>query len=215
MKDDEDDCNANGDEDDCNNMDKCSWCKAGAVPPACHSLENAKNLPPAVFQCSKLEEVKDDQADCEKYSSETSCNAEPTKCSWCKAGAVADACNSIENAKRLPAAVFQCSNLGFYEGELRRQRFVHQAEQMMDAAFDQFDHMSESMDREFQRAERFFRDFRETPQETCENSKKSDDCKSAGCSWCDAGAVKPMCNSISNAARLPPAVFSCDPLPGM
>ena len=85
----------------------------------------------------------------------------------------------------------------------------------MDAAFDQFDHMSESMDREFQRANRFFRDFRETPQETCENSKKSDDCKSAGCSWCDAGAVKPMCNSISNAARLPPAVFSCDPLPGM
>jgi hypothetical protein len=38
---------------------------------------------------------------------------------------------------------------------------------------------------------------------------------SAGCSWCDAGAVKPACNALSNAKLLPPAVFTCDPLPGV
>lgn len=59
-----------------------------------------------------------------------------------------------------------------------------------------------------------FNQFRETPQEQCETNKDTASCKKDGCSWCDAGAVKPMCNSLSNAARLPPAVFRCDPLPG-
>ena len=45
-----------GAEDDCNFDDKCSWCKCSAVPSACHSIENAKNLPAAVFQCSKIDE---------------------------------------------------------------------------------------------------------------------------------------------------------------
>ena len=36
-------------EDDCHSDDRCSWCKAGAVPDACHSQENAKILPAAVF----------------------------------------------------------------------------------------------------------------------------------------------------------------------
>ena len=49
LKDDEDTCNALGDEDACNNMGPCSWCKAGAVADACHSIENAKRLPAAVF----------------------------------------------------------------------------------------------------------------------------------------------------------------------
>jgi len=158
LKDEEATCGALGDEDDCNANNICSWCKAGAVADACHWIENAKTLPAAVFQCSKLNEkpVKDDQSDCEQHTSDTSCNADNTKCSWCKAGAVADACNSLDNAKRLPAAVFQCSNLGFPQ-----ERFIHQAEKMMDEALDQFDRMS-------QRFPATFREFRETPQETCE-----------------------------------------------
>ena len=204
VKDDEDTCSALGDEDGCNSNDVCSWCKAGAVADACHSIENAKRLPAAVFQCSKLE-VKDDQADCEKLSSETSCNAQNTKCSWCKAGAVADACNSIENAKRLPAAVFQCSNLGFPA----RERLINQAEKMIENAMEEFDRMATRFDR----IPDVFQQFSETPQETCENSKDATSCKSAGCSWCDAAAVKPACNSISNAGKLPAAVFTCNPLP--
>ena len=41
-------------EDDCMANEVCSWCKCAAVPSACHSKENAKGLPSAVFQCSGL-----------------------------------------------------------------------------------------------------------------------------------------------------------------
>ena len=53
LGDDEDTCNALGD-GDCQANSICSWCTAGAVPSACHSLENAKHLPAAVFICSGL-----------------------------------------------------------------------------------------------------------------------------------------------------------------
>jgi len=59
--------------------------------------------------------LKDDEDYCSALTSENSCNAESTKCSWCKAGAVADKCHSIANAKTLPPAVFSCSNLGAEE----------------------------------------------------------------------------------------------------
>jgi flagellar motor switch protein FliM len=42
-------CNAISGESSCNANDVCSWCDAAAVKPACHSIENAKRLPPAVF----------------------------------------------------------------------------------------------------------------------------------------------------------------------
>jgi len=122
VKDDEDTCNALGDGDSCNANDVCSWCEAGAVADACHSIENAKSLPAAVFKCSKLGEekkevkpveiVKDDEDTCNVLGDGDSCNANDV-CSWCEAGAVADACHSIENAKHLPAAVFKCSKLDF------------------------------------------------------------------------------------------------------
>ena len=49
--DDEDTCNSLGD-GDCQANSLCSWCTAGAVPSACHSMENAKHLPAGVFICS-------------------------------------------------------------------------------------------------------------------------------------------------------------------
>lgn len=49
LGDDETTCGNLNAENSCNANAKCAWCKAGAVPPACHSLENAKKLPPAVF----------------------------------------------------------------------------------------------------------------------------------------------------------------------
>lgn len=56
LHDDEDDCNALTSDSTCNtNSDKCSWCISAAVKPACHSIENAKSLPAAVFQCSNID----------------------------------------------------------------------------------------------------------------------------------------------------------------
>jgi len=134
LGDDEAVCNVLGDEDSCNAKAPCSWCKAAAVKSACHSITNAKKLPPAVFGCSKIdaeepveekkpvEEVKpvevkkpvnplkDDEATCSALSNEGACNANSV-CSWCNAAAVRPACHSIENAKTLPPAVFDCSKV--------------------------------------------------------------------------------------------------------
>lgn len=41
--------------DPCDKDDGCTWCDAGAVPPSCKSLEDAKALPPSVFYCDKLQ----------------------------------------------------------------------------------------------------------------------------------------------------------------
>lgn len=43
------------DNDGCESDDRCSWCKSGAVPPACKSVTVAKTLPAAVFICDNLD----------------------------------------------------------------------------------------------------------------------------------------------------------------
>ena len=32
----------------------CAWCLSGAVPPACNTLADARDLPPSVFECDKV-----------------------------------------------------------------------------------------------------------------------------------------------------------------
>jgi len=32
----------------------CTWCKCGALPSSCWTVENAKKLPPGVYQCDSL-----------------------------------------------------------------------------------------------------------------------------------------------------------------
>jgi len=134
----EETCSTYDSEDSCNAGD-CSWCKAGAVADKCHSIENGKRLPPAVFQCSNIdEEVEeeiegpDDEEMCSTFTDDDDCNAQSDKCSWCKAGAVADKCHSIENAMRLPAAVFACSNLPSARDMflLRAERMIEESEAM-------------------------------------------------------------------------------------
>lgn len=39
--------------DDCHKAG-CSWCKSGAVPPSCKTKDEARQLPPAVFQCDGI-----------------------------------------------------------------------------------------------------------------------------------------------------------------
>jgi len=45
---------------------------------------------------------------------ENSCNAD-SACSWCKSAAVKAKCNTLANAKALPAAVFSCSKVNFFD----------------------------------------------------------------------------------------------------
>lgn len=46
-------CDDIKDKKDCDNA-KCSWCLAGAVPPSCKTIDEAKALPPSIFQCDKI-----------------------------------------------------------------------------------------------------------------------------------------------------------------
>lgn len=41
-------------------------------------------------------------------------------CSWCTSAAVAAACRSQENAKKLPPAVFKCSNIDWEEKKIEK-----------------------------------------------------------------------------------------------
>ena len=188
LKDDEDTCNAIGDEAGCNANDICSWCKAGAVKDACHSLENAKKLPDAVFKCSKLdaeeekpveevklvENLKDDDPDadyCWDFKNEDKCNTDE-KCAWCTAGAVPPSCNSLKGAAELPPSVFKCAKVPQKE------------EKPVKKLSDDGDY--------------------------CWNIKQSSTCNAdAKCAWCDAAAVPASCNAIADAKLLPPDVFNC------
>lgn len=44
-------CEALKDETTCAATPPCVWCVSAAVPPACYTADEAKRLPPAVFQC--------------------------------------------------------------------------------------------------------------------------------------------------------------------
>jgi hypothetical protein len=48
------------------------------------------------------------------YSDQSSCDADAL-CSWCTSGAVKPACNSLEDAKTLPPAVFKCDKVAVEE----------------------------------------------------------------------------------------------------
>ena len=48
------DCDSVTSKDKCDAVADCSWCLSGAVPPACKTKDEAKRLPPAVFQCDKI-----------------------------------------------------------------------------------------------------------------------------------------------------------------
>lgn len=58
LGDDEATCNAHADDKSCNADGPCSWCVSSAVKSACHSTVNAKTLPSAVFDCSKVSAPK-------------------------------------------------------------------------------------------------------------------------------------------------------------
>jgi len=195
-------CSAHTDESSCNADGPCSWCDAAAVRPACHSIENARNLPPAVFSCSKLDQekieepvpeitpvfiedpfpFKDVETTCFAHTDESSCNADGP-CSWCDAAAVRPACHSIENARSLPAAVFACSKLD-------KATPPPPPPIAIDVMFPIKD-----------------------VESTCNAHHDESTCNADGpCSWCDAAAVKPACHSIENARNLPAAVFECSKL---
>eukprot|EP01060_Flectonema_neradi_P034806 TRINITY_DN622_c0_g1_i12.p2 TRINITY_DN622_c0_g1~~TRINITY_DN622_c0_g1_i12.p2 ORF type:complete len:193 (+),score=63.27 TRINITY_DN622_c0_g1_i12:354-932(+) len=93
----------------------CTWCKCGALPSQCWTLDDAKKLPAGVYVCDKQEElsqlpaikVEDGDACGEKYTTQSTCDAD-SGCTWCKCGALPSQCWTLDDAKKLPAGVYVC-----------------------------------------------------------------------------------------------------------
>lgn len=49
---------SHSDENSCNADAKCSWCKSAAVASSCNEIADARALPSAVFQCSKINDIE-------------------------------------------------------------------------------------------------------------------------------------------------------------
>ena len=167
LKDDQSYCEGLKSLSPCDADDKCSWCVSAAVASKCNSLETAKALPSAVFQCDKISMFKGPQETCEALGDADSCDAND-QCSWCKSAAVKSACKDLDTAKSLPSAVFQCDKL---EEDLQDD------------------------------------------DEHCEQYSAAGACDGDDiCSWCVSAAVKPSCKSMTTAKALPASVFACDKL---
>lgn len=54
--------------------------------------------------------VRDAHVDCHSIAGDAKCK-QASDCSWCKSGAVPDACKTKEEARQLPSAVFDCSGI--------------------------------------------------------------------------------------------------------
>lgn len=50
-------CDGLAAQEPCNAVDGCVWCVSAAVQPACYRVEEAKLLPPAVFECDAETEL--------------------------------------------------------------------------------------------------------------------------------------------------------------
>ena len=107
-------CDSLKDHDSCLSAG-CAFCESGAVGSSCNTVEDAKDLPAAVFSCDYPDAkkalyknakkiVKGDS--CEPITDSSKCLA--AGCAFCESGAVGSSCNTVEDAKDLPAAVFSC-----------------------------------------------------------------------------------------------------------
>ncbi|KAL4519643.1 hypothetical protein Ndes2526B_g01780 [Nannochloris sp. 'desiccata'] len=95
---------------ECSDHEGCELCKmdvSWAKVEFCVSEEIADKLPEQLFTCGEenppLQLSSDECSDLDKHQCEGNAS-----CAWCVSAAVPSACYTIEQAKRLPAAVFSC-----------------------------------------------------------------------------------------------------------
>ena len=55
-----DSCHGIKEEASCMQQDPCVWCKAWAIPSACLTLEEAKQVNSSVFECREKSNIPDD-----------------------------------------------------------------------------------------------------------------------------------------------------------
>lgn len=94
-------------ESQCHANSGCSWCTSFAVRNKCNTVADAKALPASIFICDNLGVKVDEPC---SHPDKNTCDAD-AGCSWCTSFAVRDKCNTIADAKGLPASIFICDKL--------------------------------------------------------------------------------------------------------
>ena len=158
------------DEDSCNADAGCTWCKCGALPSKCWTLEDSKKLPAGVYICDKTSApsppapvaVKDACSE----SDEDSCNAD-AGCTWCKCGALPSKCWTLEDSKKLPAGVYICDKTSAPPAPV-------------------------------------------AVKDACTYSSQDSCDADAGCTWCLCGALPSKCWTLEDSKKLPAGVYICD-----
>ena len=97
-------------ESQCHNDKACSWCTSFAVRNKCNTVADAKLLPSSIFICDNIGAAPEPCS----HPDKSSCDAD-AGCSWCTSFAVRDKCNTIADAKSLPASIFICDKLSAKE----------------------------------------------------------------------------------------------------
>ncbi|KDO22746.1 hypothetical protein SPRG_12173 [Saprolegnia parasitica CBS 223.65] len=175
----------------------CYWCESAAVKSTCYNETEAKQLPPAIFQCehgrapvfahgvTSLVDVTNDAqghetwhasaeaattkngGQCHLFKNEEACTNAHAACAWCASAAVASACYEADEVSKLPPGVFACKT-----SETSPSHGCH-----------------------------FF-----NTESACRKGKEGD----KPCYWCKSAAVASTCYNEDEAKKLPPAIFQCE-----
>ena len=209
-----DECDAShSSQSSCDADSECTWCTSAAVRSKCFNAEDATKLPSAVFHCdAKVEEAKPSLAapvkpveektwsmreikailketsdECDaNHSSQDSCDAD-SQCTWCVSAAVRSKCFAVDDAEKLPSAVFHCDAKAEEEQVAEEEKEDFDMETFVDAIYG------------------------ETSDECDANHSSQSSCDSdSECTWCVSAAVRSKCFNALDAAKLPSAVFTCD-----
>ncbi|ETW04213.1 hypothetical protein H310_04555 [Aphanomyces invadans] len=180
----------------------CLWCSSAAVPSSCYEDDEAAQLPPGVFECTKETLEAPPNHGCHFYNTEASCvqNTEGDKpCFWCKSAAVPSQCYNETEAEQLPPAVFQC--------DMMQKALVFKADVVDLAALASPNVPVIPVD-----SESWWLD---PVNHGCHfyNAKESCIHNTEGgkpCYWCKSAAVPSTCYNETEAKQLPPAIFQCD-----
>jgi len=110
---------------------------------------------------------------CDSIKTDKACHAN-TACSWCTSFAVPSSCNSVEDAKKLPAGVFMCDNIPTPSEKTQEE---------IDANAEEFRQMIAPV-----------------KDSACDSIKTDKACHAnTACSWCTSFAVPSSCNSVEDA----------------
>lgn len=130
--------------------------------------------------------IHGNNAVCGSVASQNACD-ETSGCTWCRSAAVRSACDSIEDAKQLPSAIFACDGISAEEKPSE----------------------SESDEETQESAAPLEKLYQQSSSADCSSISEEDSCDNQGCSWCRSDVAKPVCHTRTIAKQLPASYFTC------